>query len=241
MLKRIVYTGESGNGRSTRLECVADVLQADLESTDPELIVSFHPLAGTARLRRNQIVSVEEPPKGVRKVQLPQRLREPKPPRDPKLRGRSIDFMVVDDVAEPSRPVRAPAALGAPYGNSNEGGGMSETGSYGGLVGHSPPQLPDEVKTAELIDGYKKPWEGKAEKAPDENCVTLPDGSCEGEGCMHDTPPEDDRATAIETFQLKQGEWRMAFRGQLHPASWNSKGAAVAHGERCWRAGKLLA
>ena len=34
--------------------------------------------------------------------------------------------------------------------------------------------------------------------------------------------------------------WRLSYAGQIHPATWNSKGAAAIHLERCQAAGRLL-
>lgn len=45
---------------------------------------------------------------------------------------------------------------------------------------------------------------------------------------------------ATEAVQITAGEWRLFWRGQLHPASWNSKGAAESHAKRCDQADRRL-
>lgn len=58
----------------------------------------------------------------------------------------------------------------------------------------SDPQIVAAINTARAENG-DPPIEGARgmaprEQAPDANCLTLPDGSCIGKDCIHDTPSE---------------------------------------------------
>src|ERR1700722_4968924 len=61
----------------------------------------------------------------------------------------------------------------------------------------------------------KRHRELQADMLPDVNCYTLPDGSCEGSNCMHDTPPA--TAEAVCPTCKGSGKFTGLFRNEDSP------------------------